>query len=303
MNQRNVIASFEHHLTNTPHSHTDFWSGSEGIPPQTEPDFLKDPGLVAYTLLNEGTPLVPSTQTFEVRRPTPVLVSLVGFNRPEDILNSQAFVLNEGDRLIKLLVPDDVLYNSLQVIEKTTGAENLIAPFDDEGAAHGFFGTLEFQKTACLTYDGDVLPENDAAAPTAWERVSDNPAHVTASAFAGVLTYGTDGVGTRTMYRNPSPLPDCISLQTEVKFRLKLLNDASSGLGDTQVRFGFSSLGLTMALAFVTTPSGQRYVLVKDLNNGQVVGGLLFDFNDGLYHDYRLVRDVATASIQVFIDS
>lgn len=303
LNQRNVMQSYEHHTTNIPHPHTDFWSESEGISPQTDPDFLRNTGLTAYTLLNEGTPLVPLTQTYEVRRPTPVHVSASSFNNPEDLLNDQSFLLNTSERFIKLLVPDDVLYNCLQVIERDTGETSLIAPFDDECEPHDMFGTLSFQNTVCLTYEGNVLPENDTAAPTPWARVDDNPAHAFSSAFAGILTYGTDGIGTKTIYRNVTPLPDQISLQTEVKFKIKLLSDASGGLGDTQVRFGWSSPGMTMALAFVTVPSGQRYVLIVDLNNQTVVGGILFDFNDGLFHTYRLVRDVLTASVQVFIDT
>ena len=120
LNQRNIINSYERHTTNIPHTLTDFWSESEGIPPQTVPDLLENPNLVAYTLLNEGTPLVPSTQTYEVRRPTPVLVPVVGFNNVADLLNSQAFVMNESEQRIELIVPPDVLYNSLQVIEHDT---------------------------------------------------------------------------------------------------------------------------------------------------------------------------------------
>lgn len=299
LNQRNVMASFEHHRTIIPHPHTDFWSESEGIPPQTVPDLLRDPNLVAYTLLNEGTPLVPLTQTYEVRRPTPVLVPVAALNRPEDVLNTQSFVLNSSQQRVEIIVPDDVLYNSLQVIERDTGSTDLIAPFDDQASYSG----IDFQGTACLTYDGAVLPENDPTAVTPWTRVSDDDSHQFASAFAGVLTYGTDSTGTRTTYRNNTPLTDSISLHTEVKFRLKLLQDSSGGLGDSQVRVGFSSPGLTLGLAFVTTPLGERYVIAVDLNNGMTVGGIPFDFYDGAYHDYKLVRDPLTASVQIFIDN
>jgi len=300
LNQRNVMASFEHHRTSIPHAHTDFWSESEGIPPQTEPDLLRDPNLVAYTLLNDSTPLVPSTQTYEVRSPTPVLVSTVGLNRPEDVLGSQAFLLNNASQTIQILVPDDVLYNSLQVIESAIGDPDLIFPFDDE--CQPSFGPLFFQKEVCLTYDGSVLPENDLTAITPWTRVSDDDSHQFASAFSGVLTYGTDATGTRTTYRNNSPLPDSIGLETEVKFRLKLLLDSTGGLGDSQVRVGFSSPGVTVGLAFVTTPLGERYVLAVDLNNGQTLGGIPFDFYDGAYHDYRLVRTPGLDNIRIFID-
>lgn len=302
LNQRNVIASYEHHQTNIPHTHTDFWSESEGIPPQTDPDFLKNPLLTAYTQLNDRTPLVPSTQTYEVRRPTPVLVSVAAFNNPEDLLNSQGFLMNESATEIKLLVPEDVLYDSIQIIETDTGSPDLIAPFDDECEPHDL-GVFSFQNEVCLTYDGDVLPENDPNAITPWTFQATNPSHVNRSAFASILTYGTDSTGTTTIYRNNTPLPDQIALGTEVKFRLKVLSDGSGGLGDSQIRFGFSSPGLTMALAFVTTPLGQRYVLVYDLNAMKVVGGIPFDFYDGNFHVYRLVRDVQSASVQVFVDS
>jgi len=300
MNQRNIMASFEHHKTSIAHPHTNFWSESEGIPPQTDPDFLRDPSLVAYTLLNEGTPLVPSTQTYEVRRPTPTLVYLSSFNDPEDVLNTQSFVLNEKGQKIQLIVPNDVLYNCLQVIETTTGVPDVIAPFGDD--CQPDFGTFSFQNTVCLEYDGTTLPELDPTAITPWEKISDDDTHQFSSVFGGILTYGTDGVGTRTLYRNSTPLPDQISLQTEVSFRLRLLQDSSGGLADTQVRFGFSSPGVTTALSFITTPLGERYVLVVDLNNGLVVGGIPFDFGDSLYHTYRLVRDPGTASVQISID-
>lgn len=302
LNQRNIMASYEHHRTIIPHQHTNFWSESEGIPPQTEPDLLRDPNLTAYTLLNDRTPLVPLTQTYEVRKPTPVLVPVAGLNRPEDVLNSQAFLLNNASQRVQIIVPDDILYNSLQVIERSTGESDLLTPFCDDCNSPDF-GTLFFQKEVCLSYDGTVLPENDPNAVTPWTRVSDNPAHQFASAFAGVLTYGTDATGTRTTYRNNTPLPDSISLHTEVKFRLRLLQDSSGGLGDSQVRVGFSSPGMTLGLAFVTTPLGERYVLAVDLNNGQTVGGIPFDFYDGAYHDYRLVRDPVNAAVQIFIDS
>jgi len=300
LNQRNIMASFEHHRTNIPHSHTDFWSESEGIPPQTDPDLLRNPNLVASTLLNEGTPLVPSTQTYEIRQPTPVLVPIAGLNNPSDVLNTPSFILSDGEQKIEIVVPDDIIYNSLRVIESTTGEQGLVAPCDDYLSD---LGTWSFQNTVCLDYDGSVLPEDDTAAPTPWSRISDDPSHAFASVAGGILTYGTDSTGTKTVYRNNTPLSDSKSLQTEVIFRLKVLNDSSSGLGDSQVRVGFSSPGVTIGLAFMTTSLGERYVLAVDLNNGRTVGGIPFDFLDGSYHDYRLIRDPGTAAIQILIDS
>ena len=303
LNQRNIMASYEHHRTTISHDHTNFWSESEGIPPQTEPDLLRDENLTAYTLLNEGTPLVPSTQTYEVRSPQAVLTTLVGLNRPEDVLNTQAFLLNDGQQQVQIVVPDDVLYNCLKVIERTEGESSLIAPFDDE--CQPDFGTFYYQNEVCLNYDGSVLPEDDSAASTVWTKASDDDAHQFSSVFGGVLTYGTDSTGTRTVYRNNTPLPDAPSLQTEVKFRLRVNQDSTGGLGDSQIRVGFSSSapGFTVGLAFVTQASGDRYVLAVDLNNGQTVGGIPFDFYDGAYHEYRLIRDPSSASVRIFIDS
>lgn len=300
LNQNNVIASYERQLSNLPHTITDFWSGSTGIPPEIAPDFLRDPSLVAFTLLNEGTPLVPSTQTFEVRRPVPMSIPVAALNAPGDVLNNQSFYLNNGDFETTLFVPNDVLYNSLQVIERDTGSTDLIAPlydrFDD-------LGTLFFQKEVCLSYNAQTLPESDPTAATPWTFQADNPAHVQRSVFSGVLTFGTDATGTRAIYRNDTPLPDAVGLTTQVTFRLKLLSDASFGLGDSQVRFGLSATNMTLALGFVTTLLGERYLFVYDQNTGAVVGGRRFDFLDGNYHKYRVVRNPSAGTVSVFIDS
>lgn len=301
LNQRNVMASPEHLRTTIPHPHTDFWSSDTGIPPQTDPDFLKNPLLVAYTLLNEGTPLVPLTQSTEVQVPTPTTQFVSAFNRPEDLLNNDGdFTFNDGSVRHILLVPDDVLYTSLTVIETQTGEKNLLTPFCDTCEPQRW--ALNWTKEVCLTYDGSVLPENAGNTPN-WELVSDVPANVQVQPFSGVLTYETTGP-TRTVYRNPTSLPDSLSLATEVKIRMKVLQDTTLGLGDSQVRLGFSSTaGFTLSLAFVTTPLGERYVLLVDQNTLAVLGGIPFNWYDGNFHEYRMVRDPSTASVLVYVDS
>lgn len=300
LNRRNVMASPEHLFTSIPHTHTDFMSSSTGIPPEIAPDFLRDPSLVAYTLLNEGTPLVPSTQTFEVRKPTVQQVFVGGLNDINNILNNPSFVLNNDMVETKLVVPEDVLYNSLQVIERDTGETGLLYPMTDRLDS---IGTLSFQNTTCLTYDGDVLPENDTSASTPWSLAADDVTHVQRSAFNGVLTFGTDSTGTRTAYKNNTPLPDSIGLVTQVTYRMKVMSDATFGLGDSQIRFGLSAPGMTLAMGFVTTPLGDRYVLVFDQNSLVIVGSRKHDFLDGQFHTYRLVRNPGASSITIFIDS
>lgn len=302
LNQWNVMASPEHLRSSIPHSHTSFKSSSTGIPPKLDPDFLQDPNLVAFTLLNEGTPLVPQTQSFEVRGPYPTQEYVSALNRPEDVLNNDGdFTLNDGSIRYRLIVPDDVLYTSLDVIERTAGVTDLLSPFCDDCGLLSL--ALQYTKEVCLTYDGSILPEDDTSAPTPWELVSDNPAQVTTSAFAGVLTYSTGVVGTRTVYRNNTPLPDAPGLQTEATFRIRLTNDSTAGTGDSQVRFGLSAPGMTVGLAFITTPTAERFVLAIDLNTSIALGSVAFDYLDGLFHTYRIVRDPSANLVQIFIDS
>lgn len=301
-NQRNTIASAEHLFTDVPHPHTDFWSSSDGIPPQGVPDFLRDPSVLAYTLLNQGTPLVPSTQTAEVRGITATDVFVSSLNNIEDVLNNDGdFTLNDGTIKTSLVYPPDVLYSNLEVIETVSGVPDLLTPFCDDCPGPTFRG-VQYQNEVCLTYTAVALPE-DTLSPTPWERVSDVPANVSATVFSGVLTYSTTGL-TRTVYRNNTPLPDSPGLITEVTFRMKVAQDATFGLGDSQVRLGFSATpNMTVALAFITAPLGDRYVLVTDLNNGNVLGGIPFDWYDGAMHTYRLVRNPGMGTLQVFVDS
>jgi hypothetical protein len=60
---------------------------------------------------------------------------------------------------------------------------------------------------------------------------------------------------------------------------------------------------LTAALAFVTTPLADRFVLVFDLNNGALLGAISFDFLDGLFHTYKIVRDPGAGVVRISIDS
>jgi hypothetical protein len=302
LNQRNVMASPGHLFTSIPHDHTDYWSSSTGIPPKKDPDFFENTSLSAYTQLNDTTPLAPSTQSFEVRKPYPTQEFISALNRPEDVLNNDGdFVINDGALRFALVIPNDVLYTSLDVIERSSGEISLLAPFDDAG--HPSLIGLEYLKEVCLEYTGDVLPEDDSDAPTPWQLVSDAPGEVLASVFSGILTYGTSAIGTKTVYRNSTPLPDAPGLQSEAIFRIKLLSDSTSGTGDSQVRFGLSAPGLTVALAFVTSPLAERLVLVVDLNNEAVLGSVTFDYLDGNFHSYRILRDPGAGNVQISIDA
>ena len=302
LNQWNVMHSPERLTTQLAHTLTDFKSSSTGQPPKTDPDFLEDADLTAFTILNEGTPIVPLTQSFEARAPYPTTEFISALNRPEDVLNSDAdFAFNDGAIRYALVVPDDVLYSCLDIIEQSTGEQGLLAPFSDGCGCGVTDMSLEYTKDVCLTYDGDVLPENDTSAPTDWSLVSDDPGQVSTSVFGGVLTFSTGTSGTKTVYRNDTLLPDAPSLRTEAQFRMRVLADGTLGTGDTQIRAGLSAPNLTVALAFVTTPLAERYILVMDLNNGSVLGSITFDYLDGNYHTYHIVRDPGAGVVQVSI--
>lgn len=301
LNQRNIVVSPDHLTTSLPHTHTDFWSSSGGVPPQIDPDLLRNPALVAYTRLNQGTPIVPLTQTSEIRVPIPILVPASDPILPFNVLNPvEEFESTDGAFRVRLLVPDDVLYNSIQVIEDTSGEPEVLAIGSDSLTS---LGTLSWTNEVCLTYDATTIPENDTTASTPWVLVSDDPSQVTVSAAFGILTYSTLAQGTRTVYRNDTPLTDPPGIINEFTFRVKVVTDASNGLGDSQVRVGFSAPGLTLALGFMTTPLGERRVVVYDVTSNQVVGGLPFDFFDGDFHTYRIVKDSSMGVLDLFIDS
>jgi hypothetical protein len=300
LNQWNVIASPEHLFTDIPHEHTGYMSCSTGIPPSKEPDFLRDPNLIAYTILGDDTPLMPLTQSYEVRRPTPVSVPISSLNSIEDVLNTDPdFVLNDSRMRVTLVVPDDVLYNCLEVIEQDTGEARLVTPFDDAGGPD--WGTFTWKGFHCLDYPANVLPEATPG-PTPWVLVSDDPLQVSRTVTSGVLTYSIGALGTRSVYRNATPLPDAKGLDTTATFRVRVLNDTTYGLGDSQIRLGLSFPEVTVGIAFVTTLEGERLVLVVDLQNGNVMGSIPFDYLDGDFHTYRIVKDVKRAEVQVFID-
>jgi hypothetical protein len=292
------MSSPEHLKGSVVHDHTQFSSSSTGVPTPWE-GYVGNTAVQAFTRLNEGTPIVPQTQTYEVRRPTPVFTPVSSLNSPGDVLNSDGgFLLNNATLRVQLIVPKDVLYNSLEIVEKTDGDLDLLTPFTDAGLQS--LGSLNYTKDVCLHYEGDVLPENDTASPTPWALASDPSAVYSVNSLSSFLSYSVHGG--QTVYRNDTPLTDPVSLDTDVSFRLQIVTDATTGTGDSGVRVGFSAFGLTAALAFVTTPLGDREVRLLDLHANEVLGSIFFDYLDGQYHTYRLRKNVDEGSIEFSID-
>lgn len=298
LNRRNIISSPEHLTGTVPHNHTQFSSSSTGVPYPWH-EYVENPAVVAYTRLNDSTPLVPSTQNYKTRRPQPQVTFLHALNSPSSVLNSLSFTLNDGESSVQVIVPDDVLYHSLEVVEKTTGEDDVLDIVGDDGVVS--LGGLNYTKDVCAHYEANVLPEVDPSFGTPWVLESDVPGSVTATVFGGTLTYDVGGTPTNTIYRNATPLTDPMSLNTTVDFRLRVLEDASLGGGDTGIRFGFSALGLTAALAFVAAPNGVREVQLLDLNTNEVLASMPHDYLDG-YHVYRLIKNAEMGTLDLLLD-
>ena len=305
LNQWNAIASPEHLFTDIPHVHTGFESASTGIPPCTAPDFLQNPALPAFTNLGEGTPLVPVTQAFETRGIHTSEVPESRLNCINDTLNTDLnFTLNDTRTLLETIVPIDVLYSQIQVIERDIGSPGLIAPFWDNGFP--YFGTFHYDARHCLDYKATVLPEDDPTAQTPWRRFSANPTQATASVTSGVLTYSIGGMGTTSRYENDTPLPCSPGLETTAMFKFKVLTDTTYGLGDTQIRVGLRTPGFMVGLGFGTTLEGERFVTVLDLNappdETKVLGSIPFDYLDGVEHTYKITKNLDHTAVHVSID-
>jgi hypothetical protein len=135
-NQRNIMSSPEHLFGQVPHNHTQYSSASTGVPYLWE-SYANNPNSHAFTQLNEGTPLVPSTQTFEVRKksiPPFAPYSASGFGG--SALGTDGFGYGTVGAVpslrVSFQVPPGVLYNRLEVIEHASGKYNLLTAFSDD---------------------------------------------------------------------------------------------------------------------------------------------------------------------------
>jgi hypothetical protein len=132
------MSSPEHLFGTVPHNHTQYSSASTGVPYLWE-EYVNKPGVHAFTKLNDDTPLVPSTQTFEVRKKglSPFApYSSSGFGGSALGTDSFGFgYLSVGavpNLQVPFRVPDGVLYNRLEVIEHASGRSGLLSAFSDD---------------------------------------------------------------------------------------------------------------------------------------------------------------------------
>ncbi len=129
-NQRNLMASPEHLFGTLPHSHTQYSSASTGVLYQWEA-YVNNPGVRAFTKLNEGTPPVPLSQTFSKARTITIEIPSSGFG--DSSLGTDFFGSgNLPETTITIPARTGSLYNNIEIIEKVSGEENLISAFADE---------------------------------------------------------------------------------------------------------------------------------------------------------------------------
>jgi hypothetical protein len=107
--------------------------------PVTNTYLTGQPLLDGVTLLNEGTPPIPMSQTAESEIET---VYGSHLNDPEDVLNDDPdFVLNDPHRTIRHNDVDGSLYEALEFIEvNNSGQTDLIAAICERGPGTGFSG-------------------------------------------------------------------------------------------------------------------------------------------------------------------
>jgi hypothetical protein len=155
-NQRNIMSSPEHLFGTVAHNHTQYSSASTGVPYLWE-EYVNNPNVHAFTKLNEGTPLVPSTQTYDVRKKTiPPFppYSATGFGGASLGVESFGFgpLGNVPSLKVRFNVPDGVLYNRLEVIEKTSGESDLLSAFSDDQVSMVFDPPVV---SLSITFSGD----------------------------------------------------------------------------------------------------------------------------------------------------
>jgi hypothetical protein len=117
--------------------------------------------------------------------------------------------------------------------------------------------------------------------------------------------YGTSAPGVQTAYRLATGLPDTPSLKFEMRVTMRVNQFTAGPNIDTGIYVGLLSnagIGAAAAIGFDTL-SGIPYVKIQDVNANVPVFRAPFEWTDGQFHTYRLVRDNLTNSFRLVIDN
>lgn len=121
------------------------------------------------------------------------------------------------------------------------------------------------------------------------------------------LNYGTVPAtdGSKTTYKSITGLTDAISLDIDVLVSIRIHNAYIDDNGDSNVYVGMNGIagpGFSVAIGFeVDVVSGGCYVKLQDLKANRNVFKRLFNWNDGQFHTYRVLRDAETNSMNLMV--
>lgn len=121
------------------------------------------------------------------------------------------------------------------------------------------------------------------------------------------LQYGTVPAsdGSKTVYRSKTGLTGSTSLDIDVTVSVRINNAYIDDDGDSNVYVGMNGVagpGFSVAIGFeVDVVSGGCYVKLQDLKAGKNVFKRLFNWNDGQFHTYRVLRDAETNSMNLIV--
>ena len=111
--------------------------------------------------------------------------------------------------------------------------------------------------------------------------------------------------GSATTYKSITGLTDPVSFDIDVTVSIRIHNAYIDDDGDSNVYVGMNGVagpGFSVAIGFeVDVVSGGCYVKLQDLKANRNVFKRLFNWNDGEFHTYRVLRDAETNSMNLMV--
>lgn len=242
----------------------------------------------------------------------PEQVTFQGTNRqPFSLANNDImFVSVDNGPQIKVVFQstDTTLANVIARINGTPGIPPGFAWDDFDDKVHLVSPTIGPSSAIAVSGVAAVKLGLDTAQFTPWIIASDVPSNVSVVVNPGppdFLRYQTTGTGTKTVYKSASGLPDVTSLDFEVLFSVRINATSPDSSGDTNIYFGISGIagpGFSAAIGFEVI-SGINYVKLQDLKANKCLFRKAFNWADGAFHNYKIIRSVLTDSFSLEVDS
>jgi hypothetical protein len=241
----------------------------------------------------------------------PEQVNLVG-------ANTQPFSIQAGDNLSVAIDTNPPIVVTFQATDTSVGA--VVARINSTPGIPANFALNNGDGRVRLTSPTVGPPSSifvggtaavklglDVAQFTPWVLVADNASNVSLQLMSVGITdflrYSTIGTGTRTAYISASGLPDATSLDFDVTISIRINASVPGPTGDTGIYVGVSGIagpGFTAAIGFDTV-SGVNFIKVQDLNANKCLFRRAFNWADGNFHTYKLMRRVVTNSFAIAV--